>query len=104
MSETCLPQVERVCAGGMKMAVLRGVDPNTANYVVAGWMAVKGGAPQSDTASVLMRLEAQRPSPPPLLPRRRPRGPSSPGRRLRRVGGRFGRAVRVCRVAPFPLS
>nr|ALD47967.1 adaptor protein complex 2 subunit alpha [Emiliania huxleyi] len=51
------PEVERVCAGGMKMAVLRGVDPNTANYVVAGWMAVKGGAPQSDTASVLMRLE-----------------------------------------------
>ena len=40
------------------MAVLRGVDPNVANHVLAGWLVSKGGgAPQGDAASVLMRLE-----------------------------------------------
>lgn len=52
------PEVERVAAEGLRLTVLRGVDPNTANFVMAGWIVIKGHAqPQSDEASVLMRLE-----------------------------------------------
>eukprot|EP00967_Tisochrysis_lutea_P114774 scaffold183272_cov30-Tisochrysis_lutea.AAC.2 len=51
-------EVERVASTGLRMAVLNGVDPNAANYVVAGWIVTKGHAqPQSDDTSVLMRLE-----------------------------------------------
>jgi len=50
------PTAEKVAAG-LRMALLRGVDPNPANFVAAGWLAVKGSPPQSDGASVLMRLE-----------------------------------------------
>ena len=45
--------MERVAGAGLKMAVLRGVDPNSANHVIAGWLLSKGSPqPQSDAASV----------------------------------------------------
>jgi len=50
------PSVERAAAG-LGVAALKGVDPNPGNFVLAGSLATKGAAPQSDTGSVLMRLE-----------------------------------------------
>lgn len=50
-------KVEATLAGGIHFALLKGVDPNAANFVAAGWLATKGGAPQADVASVLARLE-----------------------------------------------
>ena len=49
--------VERVLEGGLKMAMLKGVDPIAANYVGAANLATKGSAPNSDASSVLLRLE-----------------------------------------------
>lgn len=49
--------VQGVLEGGLKMAMLKGVDPNTANYVGAAWLASKAATPSSDTSSVLLRLE-----------------------------------------------
>ena len=48
--------IEQVLTG-LQFAVLKGVDPNAANFVAAGWMATRGGAPQADGASLLARLE-----------------------------------------------
>jgi len=50
-------KVEAALGGGMHFALLKGVDPNSANYVLAGWLATKGGQPQADAASVLARVE-----------------------------------------------
>ena len=51
------PAVAKVLSEGMKLAVLKGVDPNPSNFVIAGWLSTKGCPPQGDAASVLMRLE-----------------------------------------------
>mmetsp|Transcript_40767 Transcript_40767/g.67711 ORF Transcript_40767/g.67711 Transcript_40767/m.67711 type:complete len:987 (-) Transcript_40767:172-3132(-) len=59
LSSVPLPEaaVDKVVCTGMHMALLKGVDPNAANYVLAGWLATKGCGAQADDASVLMRLE-----------------------------------------------
>ena len=44
-------------AAGLGVAILKGVDPNPANFVLAGSLATKGAAPQSDAGSLLLRLE-----------------------------------------------
>ena len=49
--------VDKVLNGGLKLAVLGGVDPNPDNFVAAGWLATKGCTPQGDAESVLLRLE-----------------------------------------------
>lgn len=49
--------VENALGGGLKFALLKGVDPNSANFVAAAWFAAKGLQPQADGASVLARLE-----------------------------------------------
>lgn len=49
-------KVEEVLCAGLHFALLKGVDAAT-NYVASGWLATKGVAPQSDAASVLLRLE-----------------------------------------------
>uniref|UniRef100_A0A7S4F9F0 AP-2 complex subunit alpha n=1 Tax=Chrysotila carterae TaxID=13221 RepID=A0A7S4F9F0_CHRCT len=49
--------VERVVGAGLRMALLKGVDPNPANFVASGWLVTKGAPPQGDSSSVLMRLE-----------------------------------------------
>jgi len=50
-------KVEATLGAGMHFALLKGVDPNTANYVASGWLAAKGTPPQADGASVLARVE-----------------------------------------------
>ena len=45
--------VEKVCGEGLKFAVLKGVDPNPANFVLSGKMAL---ATQQD-GTCLVRLE-----------------------------------------------
>mgnify|MGYP005648094715 FL=1 len=49
--------VAKVLSEGMKLALLKGVDPNPSNFVIAGWLSTKGCTPQGDAESVLMRLE-----------------------------------------------
>jgi AP-2 complex subunit alpha len=51
------PMVAKVLSEGMKLALLKGVDPNPSNFVIAGWLPTKGCTPQGDAESVLMRLE-----------------------------------------------
>ena len=51
------PMVAKVLSEGMKLALLKGVDPNPSNFVIAGWLSTKGCTPQGDAESVLMRLE-----------------------------------------------
>ena len=51
------PIVEQVLGGGLKFALLMGVDPNPANYVAAGALATKSGTIQADDLSLLCRLE-----------------------------------------------
>jgi len=43
--------------GGMRFALLRGVDPNPSNIVASGWLATKACTPSGDAESVLLRLE-----------------------------------------------
>jgi len=49
--------VEPALVGGLKFALLKGVDPNPANFVASSYMAAKGVQPNADGASVLARLE-----------------------------------------------
>jgi AP-2 complex subunit alpha len=51
------PMVDKVLSQGMKLALLKGVDPNPDNFVASGWLATKGCTPQGDAESVLLRLE-----------------------------------------------
>ena len=51
-------RLERAAVGaGLKLALLKGVDPNPANFVASAWLAAKGVSPQADGASLLARLE-----------------------------------------------
>jgi AP-2 complex subunit alpha len=44
-------------ASGLGLAQLKGVDPNTTNFVLASWMATKESLSPSDVASILVRIE-----------------------------------------------
>ena len=49
--------VQQKVGDGLKFAILKGVDPSAANFVVAAWLGAKGVQPNADGASVLARLE-----------------------------------------------
>jgi hypothetical protein len=50
--------VEEKCGpSALKFGLLKGVDPNPANFVLSSYMAAKGVPPNADAASVLARLE-----------------------------------------------
>ena len=48
---------EKLGGGGLKFALLKGVDPNPINLVASAYLAAKGVQPNADGASVLARLE-----------------------------------------------
>lgn len=49
--------VERVMCSGLHFAQLKGVDPNTTNFVCCAWLPTKTAAAPTDAGSVLVRLE-----------------------------------------------